>query len=123
MSFRALETAWKEATRDFEREHTTPYIWERPESFQILNVAWETGLDLSMTHRLTIDYPEDYDVIRAVYKDLFAENPRFGLKEIMRLLEEKPEIRAKNAAYAGVNWYRHHLDSLRTIRPEQTKLI
>jgi spore coat polysaccharide biosynthesis protein SpsF len=123
MSFHALERAWQEATKDFEREHTTPYIWERPESFSLLNVAWETGQDLSMTHRLTIDYPEDYDAIKAVHDHLFAENPRFGLPKIMRLLEEKPEIHAKNAAYAGVNWYRHHLDSLRTIRPEQTKSI
>ena len=31
MSFKTLETAWKEAQKDFEREHTTPYIWEHPE--------------------------------------------------------------------------------------------
>ena len=45
MTFAALETAWREADRDFEREHTTPFIWERPERFRIGNVAWETGLD------------------------------------------------------------------------------
>ncbi|NWG27209.1 MAG: NTP transferase domain-containing protein, partial [Ignavibacteriaceae bacterium] len=35
MSFETLETAWKEAKKDFEREHTTPYIWENPEKFRI----------------------------------------------------------------------------------------
>ncbi len=37
-----LEIVWHNASRSFEREHTTPYIWERPERFKIGNVAWET---------------------------------------------------------------------------------
>jgi spore coat polysaccharide biosynthesis protein SpsF len=119
----ALERAWAEASHDFEREHTTPYIWEHPEKFRLLNVAWETGQDLSMSHRLTIDYREDYELIRLIYENLFAQNPLFGLAEIMELLDRKPELRAINARYAGVNWYRHHMDSLKTIRPDQTKLI
>lgn len=123
IAFSALERAWKEASKDFEREHATPYIWERPERFRLLNVEWETGQDLSMTHRLTIDYPEDYEVIRLIYEELFPKNPQFGLAEIMQLLEQKPGLRSINAKYAGVNWYRHHLDSLKTIRPDQTKLI
>ncbi len=60
MSFNALEKAWNNAEREFEREHTTPFIWENPDKFRIGNVLWETGLDYSMTYRFTIDYPEDY---------------------------------------------------------------
>lgn len=123
IAFSALEKAWMEASRDFEREHTTPYIWERPETFRILNLEWDTGQDLSMTHRLTIDYPEDYELIKLIYEDLFPKNPQFGLPDIMKLVEEKPELHSINAKYAGVNWYRHHLDCLKTIRPNQTKLI
>lgn len=119
----ALERAWKQATKDFEREHTTPYIWERPEHFRMLNVEWETGLDYSMTHRLTIDYREDYELIRQIYEHLLPKTPLFGLPDIIELLERKPELREINARYVGVNWYRHHLDSLKTIRPEQTKVI
>jgi spore coat polysaccharide biosynthesis protein SpsF len=59
MTSDALEIAWNRADREFEREHTTPFIWERPEEFRCLNVAWESGLDYSMSHRFTIDYPED----------------------------------------------------------------
>jgi len=57
MPMGVLETAWREATADHEREHTTPFIWERPDRFRIQHVAWETGLDYSSTHRWTIDYP------------------------------------------------------------------
>ena len=124
MSLYALLDAWREATRPFEREHTTPFLWERPDRYRIGNVAWETGLDFSMTHRWTIDYPEDYSFIKAVYDELYTEErPIFSLGEILRLLEAKPEISSINSKYAGVNWYRHHLDELKTIVPSQTRII
>jgi spore coat polysaccharide biosynthesis protein SpsF len=123
MSFETLETAWKEAKKDFEREHTTPYIWENPEKFRIGTVFWETGLNYSMTHRFTIDYKEDYEFIKKIYEELYYKNSRFGLNDILTLLEELPEIKKMNEMYAGVNWYRNHLDELKTIRPEQTKKI
>lgn len=123
MAMEALERVWREARRDFEREHTTPYFWENPGLFNIGNVEWETGQDWSMTHRITIDYPEDYEVIRRIYAALFPGNPRFGLKEIVALWEQQPDLLAINSRYAGVNWYRHHLDQLTTIRPDQTKSL
>ncbi len=65
MTFDALDAAWREAQRPFEREHTTPFLWERPERFRIGNVAWDDGPDMSMTHRFTIDYPDDYAFVAA----------------------------------------------------------
>jgi spore coat polysaccharide biosynthesis protein SpsF len=123
MSFASLENAWINAKKDFEREHTTPYIWENPDKFRIGNVLWETGLDNSMTHRFTIDYKEDYEFIKRVYDELYEANNSFGLKDILALLERKPEIKKINEIYAGVNWYRNHLKELKTISPEQTKKI
>lgn len=112
MRWSALAAAWAEAAKDYEREHTTPFIWSHPERFRVHNVPWETGLDFSMSHRWTIDYREDYDFIVAVYEALYPTRPRFGLDDILTLLEQRPEIAAINAKYAGVNWYRHHLDDL-----------
>jgi transketolase len=121
MSFAALETAWKNAARLFEREHTTPYIWERPEAFRIGNVVMEGGGDYSMTHRLTIDYEEDYRFIAAVFEELYPRNPLFSVRDILDLLERRPDIYAINRSLAGVNWYRNHLDELRTVASGQTK--
>ena len=123
MSFKALENAWINAKKDFEREHTTPFIWENPDIFRIGNVIWERGLDYSMTHRFTIDYKEDYEFIKRVYDELYLKNKSFGLNEILKLLEEKPEIKKINEMYAGVNWYRNHLNQLKTISSEQTRKI
>jgi len=123
MKFSVLETAWKEATLPMEREHTTPYIWERPERFKLLNVSWETGWNYSMSHRFTIDYPEDYQFISRVYDELFESNPTFGLNDILTLLHSKPEIFEINSKFAGVNWYRNHLAELKTIDASMTKQI
>jgi spore coat polysaccharide biosynthesis protein SpsF len=122
MSFSALETAWREAARPFEREHTTPFLWDNPDRFRIGNAAWERGLDYSMSHRWTIDYEDDYRFIRTVYNALFPRNPLFGLEEILTLLEERPGLADLNRRWAGVNWYRHHLGELKTIGPDQTRI-
>ena len=123
MSFDALEDAWNNATRELEREHTTPYFWENPDKFRIGNVVWETGLDYSMTYRFTIDYQEDYQFIKRVYDELYPSKPDFSLKDILNLLNKNPEIKKINEKYNGVNWYRKHLDELKTISPSQTKIF
>ncbi len=119
-----LERAWKEAAKPYEREHTTPFIWERPEVFRLGNVVWETGLDYSMTHRWTIDYPEDYNFIKTIYDRLWTTSqPIFSMKDILALLDQNPEIAGINNRFAGVNWYRDHLGDLKTITPDQTRII
>jgi spore coat polysaccharide biosynthesis protein SpsF len=123
MPIEALETAWREAQRPLEREHTTPFFWESPGRFRLGNVEWDTGLDYSMTHRWTIDYQEDYDFIKAVYDALCPSNPAFGLDDILNLLKQRPDIAQLNAHYAGVNWYRNHLDELKTVDSSQTKTL
>jgi spore coat polysaccharide biosynthesis protein SpsF len=117
----ALETAWREATRPLEREHTTPFLWENPTRFRLGNIEWETGLDYSMSHRWTIDYEEDYRFIAAVYDALYSADRHFSLEDILKFLAAHPEVEALNSRYAGVNWYRHHLGELKTVSSAQTR--
>jgi len=121
INMRALKKAWFESYKPFEREHTTPFIWERPDQFRLANVLWETGLDYSMSHRWTIDYPEDYAFIKTVYENLYPVNNYFSLNDILGLLSSKPALRSINTSYCGVNWYRHHLGELRTINSDETR--
>ncbi len=117
-----LELANREATKSLEREHTTPFFWEQPERFRLGNVLAESGRDLSMSHRFTIDYPEDYAFVRAVYEALWTPSrPIFSLGDILELLEREPRILELNARYAGVNWYRNHLGELKTVSAAQTR--
>ncbi len=127
-----LALADREAKRDLEREHTTPFFWEQPERFRLGNVRWKTGKDFSMSHRFTIDYPEDYRFIAAIYEELYRPRQRtdqeqsgsgrvFPLDDILQLVEKRPDIRALNEKYAGVNWYRNHLGELKTITKDMTR--
>jgi spore coat polysaccharide biosynthesis protein SpsF len=122
MTMKALAIAWREAQRPFEREHTTPFLWDQPGRFRLANVAREGADDLSMSHRFTLDYPEDHAFVAAVYEALYsATRPVFSLHDILNLLEGRPDIRALNARHAGVNWYRHHLAELRTVQSSETR--
>ena len=123
MSWASIAKAWQESTRTLEREHTTPYIWENPDRFKIGNLAWESGLDYSMTDRWTIDYPEDFTFIKTIYEQLYPADPAFDLQDILHLTRQNPDIFSINSKYAGVNWYRNHLDELKTITGDKTKII
>ncbi len=115
MKFTALEQAWKNARLNYEREHTTPYIWDNPSKYIIGNVEWDDKKDYSKTYRWTIDYEEDYIFIRKVYEELYTANNNFGLTEILELLYEKPYLRQINSKYLGKYWYENNLDELKNI--------
>jgi spore coat polysaccharide biosynthesis protein SpsF len=122
MTMHALEQAWLHASKQHEREHTTPWLWDGNPAIRIGNHRWESGRDLSMSHRWTVDYPEDYMFVRAVYDQLFAKNPQFGLEDVLELVADHEEIHTLNSHLAGVNWYRNHIGELATIRAEHTRL-
>jgi spore coat polysaccharide biosynthesis protein SpsF len=122
----ALEMAWREAARPFEREHTTPFLWDQPGRFRIANVAagsWSRP-ELPKTHRLTLDYPEDHRVIAEVFEALHEEDVApFSVEDIVQFLDEHPEIRALNARFGGTSWMDKHRHELRTFaRPSATSM-
>jgi spore coat polysaccharide biosynthesis protein SpsF len=121
MPIHLLRQACQEAQKNHEREHTTPWFWDNPWRWRIGNVQWESGLNYSMSHRWTLDYPEDYQFLKAVFEALYPQNPNFTLQDILQLCLEHPEIKALNNRYAGVNWYRHHLNELNTVDEQDTR--
>ncbi len=122
LPFPVLARAFHEATKRWEREHTTPFVWDQPERFRIRNVRWETGLDYSASHRFTVDYSEDYQLVRMIYDVLWSpEKPIFSLEQILELLEW-PELRSLNASLCGKSWHLSHLDELRSVRHDGGRL-
>ena len=110
MKWKAFETALKEASQPHEREHTTPFLFQNPNRFLLGNVVMDKGLNLWDRYRLTIDYPEDYQVIRSVYEALHPQNPHFGLNDITGFLDEHPHINDINLKYRGESWLKKHLE-------------
>lgn len=115
MSLAALEAAWAEGERPFEREHTTPFIWDRPERFRIGSHVWGDGRDLSRTYRWVLDYPEDYELIRTVYERLTPVRPDFGLEDILALMEREPGLADINKKHIGSQWYLNLRGALKTM--------
>ncbi len=90
-----LEIAWLEARDPYEREHVTPFIWRHPERFaaEVLEAPNDLG-----DERWTIDYPEDLELVRAIYDRLHHKGPAFGFAEVIALLDANPGLRTLNAA-------------------------
>ena len=95
MRFAALERAWREAASAYEREHVTPYLYGHPELFRLGSVE----ADEDRSHlRLTVDYPEDLELVRAVFAALYPGDPDFSAEEIAALFARRPELLRINAA-------------------------
>ena len=77
------------------REHPTLYIREHPELFRHVNIS--SGFSPEVTaYRLTVDTPEDLNLITQIYERLYPMNPAFTLGDILDLF-------AKNAELPGTN--------------------
>jgi len=88
-SYNALEKMWKEARLPSEREHVTPYIRKNPHLFELLNI--ENSKNLAHI-RLSVDYEEDLELIREIYKALYKPGEIFHLDEIMSFLDKNPHL-------------------------------
>ena len=88
----ALERAWREAIKPYEREHVTPYMYEHPESFRLLSVRAERDYS---AYRWTLDTPEDLKLIRAIYSR-FEGRDGFGWRDVLALMEREPELAELN---------------------------
>jgi spore coat polysaccharide biosynthesis protein SpsF len=102
MSLATLASGWEEAVRPVEREMITPFILDQPERFRIGNVEWESGLNYASSHLWRVEVPEDYEFVSAVYDELWSvRNPVFSLKDVLNLLERRPELYEQNAHRPG----------------------
>ena len=63
-----------------------------PGIFDVRNLKVE---DEDLRHpeiRLTIDYPEDFELVKEIFDRLYQEGKIFRLKEVMQLLKKHPEL-------------------------------
>ena len=100
--FQALEKTWREATDPYHLEHVTPFIVSQPARFDLDNYSYEE--DYSHL-RWTVDEPEDFRFVEQVYKTLYPVNPCFGMKDVLAMLKQHPEIHRINSHHKGVRRY------------------
>lgn len=99
--FSALERAFQEADMTSEREHVTPYIWKNGtakggslfKTAYYVNPAGKFGAE---QYRITIDEPEDFEVLKALIQAIGIDRP---WKEYIDYLEAHPEIKSLNSKF------------------------
>ncbi len=100
-SFQVLEEAFKEANKQPDREHVTPFIHRQPERYSLGCVTY--GENCSQ-YRWTVDTPEDFELIKRIIESLYPIKPDFSLEDCLKLLSEYPQWSDINAHVKQKNY-------------------
>ena len=87
----ALERAFSESSKPFDREHVTSYIRE---SLQFSKASMHNEQDLSSL-RWTVDLPEDFEVITQIF-NYFSPDIHFSWHDILALQNSEPQLFTAN---------------------------
>jgi spore coat polysaccharide biosynthesis protein SpsF len=107
--FTALKRAWSEATLPSEREHVTPYLWKNSTFMngeKFVSDSFSEGYNFGHL-RMTVDDPQDLEVIRKLVKDLGANK---SWVEYASHLEAHNEIRSLNESTQRNEGYKKSID-------------
>ena len=86
MTRAVLETAWREASDRYDREHVTPFIWKQTDRFRVANVS---DFENRSAWRMTVDTAADLERLRTIWSRLGADA---GLDEVAALFAREPEL-------------------------------
>lgn len=95
LTMRALQEAWNNADAASEREHVTSYFRRELPHVARGNISHDSDVS---DIRLTVDEPEDYEVVKRVFEGLVAMGTGFGLSDVLALLQDHPDISKLNSA-------------------------
>jgi len=109
-SFTSLERSWREAKNPADREHVTLYLVNG--TFRTVNVESEIPVPPG-EYRWTVDYPSDLEFVRKIYSELSGRG-RFGFKEVLQLLKERPDLAAtQTEVISNEGYYKSLYDQAR----------
>jgi len=94
-SMKSFEGIAEEAKLPEEREHVTLYYYRHPEKFKLGSVV-NKNPDLAK-YRLTVDTPEDFQLITTILEYLYPRKKTFDLEDIATTLLQHPEWAEINA--------------------------
>lgn len=80
-----------------DHEHVSLYIYEHPEKFKLGTLSAPPEF-VRPGIRLTVDLPQDLELIRQVYQRLYPAKPDFSLRDILALLDTDPALAQINGS-------------------------
>ena len=94
--YEALVESFKYAKKSSEKEHVTLYIKNSKNKFKLRNV--KNKINFSGL-RWTVDYKEDFFLIKKIYEALYKKNKIFYMNEIIKLIIKNPDLEKINKKY------------------------
>lgn len=74
-----------------DHEHVSLHFWEHLDRYQCRNVEMDLP-EVVAELRLTVDAPQDLELVRAVYSGLYEKNPAFNLVDVLDYLNANPHL-------------------------------
>jgi len=96
IKLKALEQSHKFGTKLHRSELCTLYINENPKKFKIFRIKPASHL-CRPEIRLTVDTPQDLFVAKIIYESLNKRNESIKLKNVIKFLDDNPNIKNLNA--------------------------
>ena len=91
--FDTLARAWQDAAMPSDREHVTLFVRRQPKRFRV--GLYPSEIDRSHL-RLTVDEPQDFELVKRIYEALYPRNAAFTTDDVLELLKTRPELLALN---------------------------
>jgi len=79
-----------------DHEHVSIFIYSHPEIYSLKNMPGPPELT-NPGLGLTLDTPEDLELIRRIFEILYPDNPNFTLADILAVLKDHPALTELNA--------------------------
>ncbi len=96
ISMAALKEALAHAKDPRQLEDVPRYIWDHPERFTIFNR--EAPAEIFFPElRVTVDYPEDLELVSQIYAALYPKDRSFRTKDVIALVRDNPHLLLINA--------------------------
>jgi len=89
-TFDILKETYANVTSSFDKEHVCPYMVRNYTTlpYIIPQIDKYENIDLSKLH-LSLDTPQDYTLISAIFKKLYKKNPFFTIYDVLNIINNK----------------------------------
>lgn len=102
----SLNQAFKETKSRFHKEHVTSYIWSNPKKFKIFHDKGNKKRSIKNI-RLTLDYFEDYILIKNIIEYFNDKKSYYDLEDIFKFLNQNKSLLDLNKKYILKHWNKY----------------
>ena len=93
-SVKVLEEVSRLTDDPSDREHVSIYIYMHPDEFKVFCIKAPEELNYPKLW-LSVEYKEDFEVIKKIYESLYLKNPEFSFLDVIEFLKNDPVLKLR----------------------------